>query len=122
MFLQSLCTKKLPMDIFNVFKRRKPVLIRCTACYYEFDLSPREVRFFEKQNAGDVLCPIKEPCHMCHIGFMIPVKYTNKDGKQYLFHEIKPKIKNLDPNTVMERIFEVADGEHVIFSGFIHKL
>jgi hypothetical protein len=44
---------------------------------------------------------------------MIPVKYTDKTGKKYLFHEIKPKIKNLDPNTVMERI--LRDHDHDIF-------
>ena len=37
---------------------------------------------------------------------MVPVKYKDKSGNIYLFHEIKPKIKNLDPNTVMERIFQ----------------
>lgn len=89
--------------------------MRCTHCYDEFDYSPREVRLLETQNRGDTVCPVKEPCHMCHIGFMIPVKYTDKNGKQYLFHEIKPKIKNLDPDTVMERIFEDADPENVWF-------
>ena len=39
---------------------------------------------------------------------MIPVKYTDKQGNVYLSNEIKPKIKNLNPNTVMERIF----GDH----------
>lgn len=28
-------------------------------------------------------------------------------------HEIKPKIKNLDPNTLHERIFEHAEDENV---------
>jgi len=50
---------------------------------------------------------------------MIPVKYTHRDGKQYLLHQIKPKIKNLDPNTAMQRIFEDDENEMVIFSGFI---
>ena len=36
---------------------------------------------------------------------MIPVNYTDKFKKQYLFHEIKPKIKNLDPNSMSQRIF-----------------
>jgi len=95
------------MDIFRFFskKKKQPTLIRCTHCHYEFHLSPREVRLLYTQNAGDPVCPIKELCDICHIGFMIPVKYTDKQGKVYLFSEIKPKIKNLDPNTVMERIF-----------------
>ena len=36
---------------------------------------------------------------------MIPVHYTDKRGKTYLFHEMKPKIKNLNPDTVIERIY-----------------
>jgi hypothetical protein len=107
------------MDIFRFFRKKRPVLMRCTGCYYEFEFSPREIRFFESKNAFDPVCPIKEICHMCHTGFMIPVKYTHRNGKQYLFHKIKPKIKNLDPDTVMERIFEDNENEIVILSGFI---
>ncbi len=51
---------------------------------------------------------------------MIPVKYIHKDGKQYLFHQIKPKIKNLDPNTVMKRMYDDNENKYVIFSGFIN--
>jgi len=60
------------------------------------------------QNAGDPVCPVKELCDICHIGFMIPVEYTDKQGNVFLFSEIKPKIKNLDQNTVIQRIF----GDH----------
>ncbi len=95
------------MGIFNFFskKNKLPVLVRCTYCYYEFDLSPGEVRLLETQNARDPVCSVKEECDICHIGFMIPVNYTDKQGKTYLFHEMKPKIKNLNPDTVMERIY-----------------
>jgi len=89
--------------------------MRCTHCYYEYDLSPREVRLLERQNSLDAVCRIKEECHICHIGFMIPVKYTDSFGKLYLFHEIKPKIKNLDPDTVFERIFEHTESENIFF-------
>jgi len=106
------------MGIFRFFVKEKgPVLLRCTECNYEFDLSVREVRLLARQNVDDPVCPVKEPCHMCHIGFMIPVDYTDKTGKQYLFHEIKPKIRNLDPDTVMERIFDHPDTEDVLFFG-----
>ena len=107
------------MAIFRFFKKEKdtPVLIRCTECNYEDELSTKEIRLLEKQNAVDSICPVKEPCHICHIGFMIPAKYTDKKGKQYLFHEIKSKIKNLDPDTVMERIFEHPDTEKIMFFG-----
>jgi len=40
---------------------------------------------------------------------MIPVNYTDKNGKKYLYDEVKPDIKQLDPDTVMERIFDQAD-------------
>lgn len=96
------------MGIFPFFSKRKkqPVLVRCTYCSYEFHLLPREVRLLETKNARDPLCPIKEECDICHTGFMIPVHYTNKQGKVYLFHELKPKIKNLDPNTALNRMFK----------------
>ena len=95
------------MAIFRFFskKKRLPTLVKCTHCDYEFHLSPTEVRLLHTQNSGDPVCTIKELCDICHIGFMIPVKYTDKQGNVYLFNEIKPKIKNLNPNTVMERIF-----------------
>lgn len=95
------------MGIFNFFskKNKLPVLVRCTHCYYEFDLSPREVRLLETKNTGDPVCSVKEECDICHIGFMIPVNYTDKRGKTYLFHEMKPKIKNLNPDTAIERIY-----------------
>lgn len=105
------------MAFFRFFKKENPVLMRCTECNYEYELSTREVRLLEKQNAHDLVCPCKEECHICHIGFMIPVNYTDKHGKQYLYHEIKPKIKNLDPNSVMERIFENPDTENIMFFG-----
>jgi hypothetical protein len=95
------------MGIFHFFSKEKkqPVLVRCTHCSYEFHLLPGEVRFLEARNANDPVCPLKEECDICHIGFMIPVHYTDHHGKTYLFHELKPKIKNLDPYTVTKRIF-----------------
>ena len=46
------------MDILNLlaFKKKQPVLVRCTYCYFEFDLSPREVRILESKNAHDPVC------------------------------------------------------------------
>ena len=105
------------MGIFNLFKKKPPVLFRCTYCNYEFDLSLKEVRLLERQNSFDPVCTARELCHICHTGFMIPVKHTDMFGNHYLFHEIKPKIKNLDPNTVMERIMEDTDPENIQFFG-----
>ena len=103
------------MGFIPFFKKKDPVLLRCTECNYEFDLSPREIRQLERGNRDDPVCPVREECHICHIGFMIPVKYIDSKGKQYLFHEIKPKIKNLDPDTLHERIFEHAEHENAYF-------
>ena len=91
-----------------LFKKKQPTLVRCTYCYDEFYLSPREVRLLETKNAGDTVCPVKEECDMCHICFVIPVNDTDKYGNIFLFHEIKQKTKNLDPNTVMDRIFNLG--------------
>lgn len=103
------------MAIFPFLNKKKPVLFRCTQCYYEFELPQKQVHQLENQNHDDPICPLKEICHMCHSGFMIPVKYTNKNGKIYLFHEIKPKIKKLDPDTVFKSIFEHPDNEIIMF-------
>ncbi len=108
--------RRLQMGILHsFFKKKKPVLMRCTHCYEELYLSPKEVRSLETKNSNDPVCPIKQMCHICHIGFSIPVKYSNNSGKVYLFHQIKPKIKNLDPDTVMQRILDNHDNETVMF-------
>jgi hypothetical protein len=97
------------MNILNLFKKPEPILMRCTLCSFELPFSMREVRRLEKLNAKDPVCPIKEECHICHTGFMIPVSYINKSGKTFLYDKIKPKIKNLDPDTVAQRIYEHPD-------------
>jgi hypothetical protein len=96
------------IPFFN--KPKKPVLIRCTYCEYELEITAKEVRQLKRKYAHDPVCPIKAECDICHIGFMIPVDYVDRDGKCYIFNTIKPAIKNLDPDTVMDRIFENADG------------
>ena len=97
------------MAFIHFFSKGKPVLLRCTNCYFEYDLSPKEVRLLEKKNRQDPICPLKEECEICHIGFMIPVNYTDKNNKISLYHEVKPKIKHLDTDTLMQRIFLKAD-------------
>ncbi len=106
------------MALFNLFKK-KFVLFRCSFCYHEFQLSLREVRSLESLNPSDPVCSAKELCHICHTGFMIPVNYTDKHGKLFLFHQIKPKIKNLDPNTAFDRIFDDHHSQDVHFFGFL---
>lgn len=105
------------MDIFRFLKKPMPTPIpmRCSHCNYELEFSTREVRLLQLKNPADPICSIKEACHICHIGFMIPVNFTDKQGKHYLFHKIKPKIKNLDTDTVMNRIFENPDNQQTFF-------
>ena len=105
------------MALFNPFPKKKSILFRCTHCFDEYELSTREVRILEKINHRNPICQAIEPCHICHIGFMIPVDYTNKQQKRFLFHQIKLKIKNLDPNTVMQRILEDSVPENIHFFG-----
>ncbi len=81
------------MAIFSFFKKNKKILVRCTYCYDEFELTPREVRLLQSQNANSPICAIKEECHICHIGFVIPVKYTDKTGKQSSIMKLNQKSK-----------------------------
>jgi hypothetical protein len=101
------------MGIFHCFFKNKlpthPVHLKCTACDFEYNLSPREVRRLERKNARDPVCPVKIECHICHTGLMIPLLYTNPEGKLFRYHDLKPKIKNLDPNTLLERIYSHPD-------------
>lgn len=97
------------MDILSCFKKSPPVLLRCTECEYEDEFSLPELRRLAKHQPQDSPCPFQTECHICHLGFMIPVDYSAPDGKHYRFHEIKPKIKSLDPKTLMERIYTHPD-------------
>lgn len=106
------------MGIFNFFKKKPPVLFRCTHCNLEFELPADKVRLLEKKYCHDPVCQAKFPCDMCDIGFFIPVNYTNKHGNRFVFHQIKPKVKNLDPNTRNKRINQPFDPEMAVFSPF----
>jgi hypothetical protein len=107
------------MAIFNLFKKSKPVLFRCTHCYDELELTIKDLRYLEAINPFDPVCRLKDLCPMCHTGFIIPVNYTDKQGNKFLFHQIKPKIKNLNPNTAWKRILDDAEPENIQFFGFL---
>lgn len=97
------------MAILNFFKKYPPALLRCTECDFEDEFSHQELRRLAKRQPRNSPCPFQTPCHICHIGFMIPVNYQSPDGKHYLFQNIKPLIKNLDQDTLMERIYTHPD-------------
>lgn len=103
------------MDIFRfLFKKSNPIILRCTHCYFDYELSTSELRLLENRNPQNSLCPVLEPCPLCNIGFLIPVKYTGKDGKHYFFYEIKPKIKNNEQNLVIEPILDIPTMEIIV--------
>ena len=86
------------MDLLNFWKLKKiPVPTRCTYCDYEDLFSEREIRKIQKQNKNDLECNIKVECDICHNGYQIPIEYTDKHGKVYLYDEIKAKITNPGP-------------------------
>lgn len=55
------------------------------------------------------------------LAFMIPVHYTDKQEKTYLFHELKPKIKNLDPDTVTNEYIANSYNRYS-FKGHMHAI
>ena len=93
------------MDFFQLFKKQPEinVLLRCTYCDFEYDADQGDISYISQLHKNDSVCTIKSECDICHTGFMIPVNYTDKNGKTYRFDELKTKIKNLDPDTSLER-------------------
>lgn len=100
------------MDIFKWLKKQKadapPTLLRCTCCEYEMEYTDRELRLMARRTTPSSPCPFMDLCHICHTGFMVPIRYE-MDGKLYLFDEIKPLVKNLDPKTAWIRIYSHKD-------------
>ena len=94
------------MDLLKLGKLKKiPAPTRCTYCDYEDLFSEREIRNIEKDNKNDPECDIKVECKICHSGYQIPIEYTDKQGKLYLYDEIKSKITNPDPKKLMQRMY-----------------
>jgi len=83
------------MAIILFFRKRLPLLLHWTNCYFEYDLFHREIRILKKKNRQGSICSLKEKSNICHTRFMIPVNYTEKNGKRHLYHEVKPEIKQL---------------------------
>lgn len=95
------------MPLFKWFKSKTPqeTLLRCTNCDYELEYTDEELKQMTKHAKQGDPCPFMDPCHICHTGFMIPVHYQTEDGRLFLFKEIKPLVKNLDPDTAWRRIY-----------------
>lgn len=96
------------MNIFKLFAR-KHVLFRCNYCNATVKATINRVLRLERRNRHDPVCPLKEECHYCHMGFVIPVHYKSKNGKIYKFDELAPKIPHLDPKTLLERLLDGHD-------------
>lgn len=89
----------------SLFEKPESILFMCTYCEYEMDYLPHEIRILEENNSADPICRFRLLCDICHTGFMIPWIYQDQYGDTFRFHEIKPKIKNLDPDTAVQRIY-----------------
>ena len=97
------------MKIFKIIKKlfqKKIIIFRCNYCNAETQVPLKIVQSIEQQNATDLLCPVKEECHYCHTGFVLPVFYQSKNGKIYKFEELAHKIPHLDQNSFLNRIFD----------------
>jgi hypothetical protein len=75
----------------------------------------KELRLMARRSPPSAPCPFSDPCHICHIGFMIPVDYKTDEGKRYLYENVKPLVKKLDPKTVMARIHNHEDNVAAYF-------
>jgi hypothetical protein len=89
-----------------IFFKKSSVLFRCNYCFEEFSFSKKSVLQLEANNLDDSVCPVKEECHYCHMGFVIPVNYKSKNGKIYRFDELAHKIPHLDPESLLDRLFD----------------
>ncbi|NKB25346.1 MAG: hypothetical protein GKR87_13410 [Kiritimatiellae bacterium] len=97
----------------HLCKPAQSVEFKCTYCEYEEPFTAPEIRFLEKKSAHQPVFPLQSPCH---IGLMIPFDYTSKERKSYTFNKIKTHIENLDPNTVMQRIFDEPNNQQVFLA------
>ncbi len=93
------------MNIFRIFLKNR-ILFRCNYCNAAVRVPIKIVYQLENENRQDSVCPIKIECHYCHMGFVIPVYFKSKNGKIYKFDEIASKIPHLDPNTLLDRLFD----------------
>ena len=103
------------MAILSFFKRRPPILFRCSECNDEKTLTLRQIRMVAKRCPPNPVCPILIPCPSCPTGFYAPVDYTDANGNRFMLDDIKPKFKDLDPIFFTKRIFTQPD-THTTFS------
>jgi hypothetical protein len=103
------------MAILNFFKKHPPILFRCSECQDEKTVTRRQLRLIAKLCPQNPICPFLIPCPSCHIGFFAPVDYADDQGHRFLFDQIQSKLKNIDPATVMNRIFVQPD-THTTYS------
>ena len=87
--------------------RKIPVPTQGTYCDYTDLFSEREIRKTQTEHKNDIECEIKVECEICHDGYKIPIEYSDKHGKLYVYDEIKPKITNPNPKRLMQGIYGV---------------
>lgn len=97
------------MAILSFFKRRPPILFRCSECHDEKTLTLRQLRLVAKLCPKNPICPFLIPCPACPTGFFAPVDYTDAHGNRFMLDDIKPKLKDLNPIFFTKRIFNKPD-------------
>ena len=103
------------MAILSFFKKRPPILFRCSECNDEKTLTLRQLRLVAKLCPPNPICHFLIPCPACPTGFFAPVDYTDDHGNRFVLDDIKPKLKDLDPLFFTKRIFTQPD-THTTFS------
>ena len=76
--------------------QKKIIIFRCNYCNSEIQVPFKIVQWLEHKNTTDLLCPVKEECHYCHMDFVLPIFYQSKNCKIYIFAELAHKIPYLD--------------------------
>lgn len=80
------------MAILSCFKKRPPILFRCSECQDEKTVTHRQLRLIAKLGPKNPICPWLIPCPACHRGFFAPVDYTDAHGNRFVLDQIKKRI------------------------------
>ena len=96
------------MAILSLFKKRPPILFRCSECKDEKTLTLRQLRLVAKLCPKNPICPFLIPCPACQTGFLAPVDYTDAHGNRFVLDQIKKRIF-IDHATHTTFSFEFSD-------------
>lgn len=93
------------MNFFKkLFNRRIP--FKCNYCGTEVNISLTHVKQLETEKRDDSVCPLIIEYHYCHMGYVIPINYTSKNGITYKFDDLWEKVPTLDSDTLFDRLLD----------------